>query len=94
MAIAPSKLGRFVFGKGDADLLRDLREAGLVVPDARDDELIEVFEKSRREHAALSKDMQLFNSPEERIRVFLGALLSPKGKRWAVPLESLHLPDE
>jgi hypothetical protein len=94
VAIAPSKLGRFVLGKGDAELLSSLRQAGLVVGSARDDDLIRVFEKARREHLSLPEGTRSFNSPNERVRVFLEPFLSDKGRRWAVPLSSLDLPDD
>ena len=35
-----------------------------------------------------------FNSPEERVRVFLEPYLSDKGRRRAVPLDSWDLPDD
>jgi hypothetical protein len=96
MAIAPSKLGRFVddFWTSDKALLVRLRDAGLVNPDASDDELIAVFRKARAEHAALAEGMRRRDSPNERVRVFLGPYLSDKGRAWAVPLRSLSLPDD
>jgi hypothetical protein len=96
MAIAPSKLGRFVLRNWSSEdaLLRGLREAGLVNPDVSDDELMAVFSEARREHAALSESHRGFNSPNERVRVFLGPFLSEKGRQWAVPLASLDLPDD
>lgn len=109
MAIAPSKLGRFVaqegfswptseaaaprdFGAADETLVRGLRERGLVRPGATDDEVAETFRAARREHAA--GGYSPYNSPEERVRVFLEPHLTPKGRQWAEPLRSLRLPDD
>lgn len=109
MAIAPSKLGRFVlqegfswpseesatprdFGEADEILVRRLRETGLVCPDAASDEIGKTFRAARSEHAA--GGFSQFNSPQERVRVFLKPYLTPKGQRWAEPLSSLDLPDE
>jgi hypothetical protein len=109
VAIAPSKLGRFVTRQGfswpreesavpgdsgDADeaLVSCLRETGLVRPDATNGEIAETFRAARSEHAA--GGYSPFNSPEERVRVFLEPYLTPKGRRWAEPLKSLDLPDD
>jgi hypothetical protein len=98
MAIAPSKLGRFVaqegfswptsqmavpadFGAADETLVRRLRDTGLVGPEATDNALIETFRAARSEHAA--GDYSPFNSPEERVRVFLQPYLTKKGREWA-----------
>ena len=97
MAIAPSKLGQFVskqMGTADDALLRSLRAAGLVRPEASDDELTAVFSRVRQEHDAIPEGARQFNSPEERVRVLLEPYLSRKGRKWAVPLDSLNLPDE
>jgi hypothetical protein len=51
------------------------------------------FRRAGEEDAALPEDEREFNSPEERVRVFLAPFLTEKGGRWAVPLESLELPD-
>lgn len=105
MAIAPSKLGRFVVQEGfswptsrsaspsnasasDDRLVRRLREKGLVRADVTDAAIMETFQKARREHAA--DGYSLFNSPEERVRVFLEPYLTRKGGRWAEPLRSLR----
>jgi len=95
-AIAPSKLGRFVSREWNSDdaLLRSLRDAGLVRPDVPDDKLMAEFKRARQEDAALSEGQRPFNSPEERVRVFLEPYLTDKGRRWAVPLDSLDLPDD
>lgn len=94
MAIAPSKLGRFVLQWDSEDaLLRGLREAGLVNNGVSDDELMILFRTVREEHAGLPSDEQAFNSPHERVRVFLEPYLSEKGRQWAVPVASLDLPD-
>lgn len=96
MAIAPSKLGRLVnlHAGSDRAFLRALREAGLVKPEASDDQLRAVLQKARDEHAALDRGAQAFNSPNERVRVFLAPYLTEKGQQWAVPLSSLDLPDD
>jgi hypothetical protein len=109
MAIAPSKLGRFVvqegfswptnqlaapreFGTADETLVRRLRETGLVRPEATDGEVAETFRAARSEHAA--GGYSPFNSPNERVRVFLEPYLTTKGREWAEPLKSLDLPDD
>ena len=109
MAIAPSKLGRYVVQQGfswptnksdspndysaaDETLARRLREKALVRGDVTDAELTEVFQVARREHA--EGWYSPFNSPHERVRVFLMQYLTEKGRRWAEPLKSLNLPDE
>ena len=109
LAIAPSKLGRFVVQKGfswptnkpaaprdvgaaDETLVRRLREARLVRPEATDGEVAETFQAARSEHAA--GGYSPFNSPNERVRVFLGPYLTQKGRQWAEPLKSLDLPDD
>jgi len=96
MAIAPSKLGRVVTSAWTSDeaLLVRLRDLGLVAADASSDELMAVFRRAREEHAALPEGSRRFNSPNERVRVFLGPYLSDKGRAWAVPLTSLDLPDD
>jgi len=97
MAIAPSKLGQFVsplLYAVDEARLRSLRAAGLVRPDAPDDALTAAFRRAREEDDAIPDDARAFNSPEERVRVFLDPYLSEKGRRWAVPLDSLDLPDD
>jgi hypothetical protein len=108
MAIAPSKLGRFVaregfswptsqsaapddYGAADSTLVRRLRETGLVRPEATDGEIAQTFRAARSEHAA--HGYSPFNSPHERVRVFLAPYLTPKGREWAEPLTSLELPD-
>jgi hypothetical protein len=95
-AIAPSKLGQFIYHEWSSDevLLGRLREAGLVRLEVSDEKLMAVFEKVRREHSATSVALRNFNSPEERVRVFLEPYLTDKGRLWAVPLASLELPDE
>ena len=109
MAIAPSKLGQFVLREGfswprsesafpedytasDDRLVLRLRETGLVRADVTDAEVAETFQAARREHAA--GGYSLFNSPHERVRVFLKPHLAAKGRQWAVPLDSLTLPDD
>jgi hypothetical protein len=93
MAIAPSKLGQFIspqLWNMDDTLLRSLRIAGLVKSNVPDGELIAVFNRAREEHEALSEDERAYNSPEERLRVFLKPYLSRKGYRWSIPLKSLN----
>ena len=96
MAIAPSKLGRLVRQEGESvdTLIQRLRELGLVEPDVSNADLMAIFEKARDEHRALSDEMRSFNSPHERVRVFLAPYLNAKGQKWAVPLDSLKIPDE
>jgi hypothetical protein len=96
MAIAPSKLGKLVLRYWDSEraLLRGLREAGLVNPDASDDDLRAVFRKAREEHAGIPEADRIWNSPNERVRVFLEPYFSEKGRLWAAPLISLELPDD
>lgn len=109
MAIAPSKLGRFVLSEGftwprsaaassqdcavaDRALARRLRQAGLVrcwLPRAV---IAWTFRAARAEH--ISGGYSSFNSPQERVRVFLWPCLTRKGRRWAVPLKSLEIPDD
>jgi hypothetical protein len=92
MAIAPSKLGELVNQEGASDdrLLRRLRDLRLVRPDVTDAEVVATFQAARDEHAA--GGYSPFNSPHERVRVFLQPFLTGKGRRWAVPLNSLHRP--
>jgi len=96
MAIAPSKLGRFIWEAGSDDelLMRRLRRSDLVRPDASDEEAMAAIRKAWEEHASLGEGDRPYNSPEERARVFLEPYLSAKGRKWAVPLESLDLPDD
>jgi hypothetical protein len=98
MAIAPSKLGRLVYEEfgnekdaSDDRLLTRLRNCGLVRPDATDAEVLATFRAARDEHAA--GGYSHFNSPHERVRVFLEPYLTDKGKLWAEPIKSLQLPD-
>lgn len=96
MAIAPSKLGKLILRHWSSErtLLCKLREADLVNPYVSDDDLKAVFRSAREEHAAMSEGQRMFNSPNERVRVFLDPYLSEKGRQWAVPLTSLDLPDD
>jgi hypothetical protein len=97
MAIAPSKLGEFVWHQqrdGADSLVRRLRGSGLVRLDASDDELTAVSRRAQQEHDSLPESSRSYNSPHERVRVFLAPYLSDKGRKWAVPIESLHLPDD
>lgn len=72
--------------------MRRLRETGLVRADVTDAEVTETFQAARREHAAGGNSP--FNSPQERVRVFLQPHPAAKGCRWAEPLDSLNLPDD
>src|SRR5262245_52203959 len=109
MAIAPSKLGRFVAQEGfgwpsshsaprqdysasDKGVAHRLREKCLVRPDVTDGEVTATLRAARDEHAA--HGYSEYNSPHERVRVFLQPYLTEKGKRWAQPLDSLDLPDD
>lgn len=96
MAIAPSKLGKLILRLGGSEkaLLRALRQAGLVNPEASDEDLRTVLRKAREEDEALPEGERVWNSPNERARVFLEPYLSEKGRLWATPLTSLNLPDE
>jgi hypothetical protein len=98
MAIAPSKLGRFVdrylHSDDDDGLVRQLRQAGLVSEDASDSNLRATFRMAREEDSALSAREREYNSPEEGVRVFLAPYLTGKGMKWAVPIKSLDLPDD
>lgn len=108
MAIAPSKLGEFVFQNGfswprnhlatldydnaDTILVQRLREARLIRPAVTDAEVIATFRAVRDEHVAMR--YYRFNSPQERVRVFLSQYLTRKGQKWAVPIDSLEIPDD
>ena len=95
MAIAPSKLGRFVspyLSSPDA-FLAALRNAGLVEPSASDEDVKHTLQRAEDEHAQIPEAMQVFNTPHERVRVFLGPYLTPKGQLWAEPLVWLGLLD-
>jgi hypothetical protein len=96
MAIAASKLGRIVreHWHSDDEIVRRLRESGLVREDVSDDALRATFKQAREEHAALPPDEREYNSPNERVRVFLAPFLSDKGRAWAAPGESFKLPDD
>jgi len=96
MAIAPSKLGLLLADEWDSDdgLVRRLRAAGLVRKGVPDNELRAAFRRARDEHEAMSPERRHYNSPNERARVYLAPFLSDKGSAWAVPLDSLKLPDD
>ena len=93
MAIAPSKLGALVSEAWttDAELLGRLRKHGVVKDSVTDAELVATFTRARLEHVQLG-GMSRFNSPHERVRVFLQPFLTEKGRAWAAPLDSLALP--
>jgi hypothetical protein len=96
MAIAPSKLGRLIREEWQSEerIIDRLRDSGLVKERATDDDLRTSIRRAIDEHAAFPPGQREFNSPEERVRVFLARFLSRKGKKWAVPLVSLELPDD
>ena len=96
MAIAASKLGLLVAQEWHSDeaLVRRLRETNLVTKNASDGDLHATFTRAREEHSALPLGQREYNSPNERVRVFLAPFLTKKGKAWAVPLESLKLQDD
>jgi hypothetical protein len=95
VVIAPSKLGKLVSETWttDAELLARLRRHALVRDTVTDAELLAAFTKARLEHVQL-EGMSRFNSPQERVRVFLQPFLTEKGLVWAAPLDSLALPDD
>lgn len=94
--IASSKLGNLVgrHWHSEALLIRLLRERQLVRSEVSDMLLTMVITQAREEHQAMSDGQQMFNSPDERTRVFLEPYLTRKGRRWAVPLTSLTLDDD
>jgi hypothetical protein len=91
MAIVASKLGMLVEEEwhSDSAILQRLREKGLVRADVADEDLYATFKQAREEHAALRAGQRQYNSPNERVRVFLEPFLTAKGRRWAMPGESL-----
>jgi hypothetical protein len=93
MAIAPSRLGQLVNREWHSEtaLLQALRKNRLVRAAISEEQLYAAFKRAREEHAALPPGQREFNSPNERVRVFLGPFLTFKGRRWAVPLRSLDL---
>jgi hypothetical protein len=96
MVIAPSKLGVLVAAlwKQDDALVQRLREAGLVRDDIADADVRATFRRAREEDDALTPEEREYNSPNERVRVFLGPFLTAKGLRWAEPFTSMSLPDD
>jgi hypothetical protein len=94
MAIAPSKLGRLISDewKSEDTLVRKLRAAGLVKRGVSDAQLKETLRRAREEHEQIHENDRLFNSPNERVRVFLHPYLTWKGRRWAIPIASLEPP--
>lgn len=79
---------------GDNALLRSLRSSELVRPESSDNELTGVIERAQDEHDSLPESRRPYNSPHERVRVFLAPYLSDKGQQWAVPIDSIDLPDD
>jgi hypothetical protein len=90
--IAPSKLGKLLSRQWHSDnaLLLKLRRLRLVRREVSDDDVKGTLKQAREEHSSLPPGQREFNSPNERVRVFLGPLLTRKGARWAVPLRSLE----
>src|SRR5436190_20979233 len=87
MAIAPTMLGALVSREGRSDdvLLRRLRAEGLVRAEIADADVTATFQAARDEHEAGHSP---YNSPEERVRVFLEPYLTDKGRAWAAPFAS------
>ena len=96
MAIAPSQLGRFVgdYWNSPETLVAALRKAELVNASAADEDVKRTLQRAKDEHALIAEPMRMFNTPSERVRVFLEPYLTQKGKLWAEPLVSLDLPDD
>jgi hypothetical protein len=98
VAIASSKLGHLVRGvewiASPDEVIRRLRDAALLKPEATDGEIASVLKAAADEHIALDQDEQQWNTPSERVRFFLAPYLSDKGRAWAEPLKSLDLPDD
>jgi|SRR5579864_1229565 len=90
--IARSKLGQLVSQEWQSDdaLLLKLRQLRLVKREVSDEDLKSTFRRAREEDSALAPGAREFNSPNERVRVFLAPFLTWKGERWAVPLRSLE----
>jgi hypothetical protein len=90
--IAASKLGGLVWQEWQSEdaLLLKLRQLRLVRREVSDEDLKGTFRRAREEDSALPPGLREFNSPNERVRVFLGSFLTRKGARWAVPLRSLE----
>ena len=94
MAIAPSKLGRLIADEwaSEETLVRALRAKGLIKRRVSDGQIIDTFRQAREEHERIDEGMRMFNSPNERVRVFLAPHLTWRGRRWAEPLVSLRPP--
>ena len=92
MAIAPSRLGDLVLQAGSSreEFIRCLRQERLVREGSTDDELWAAFLRAHEENEALGPELRMYNTVHERVRVFLAPYLTLKGRRWAVPLESLR----
>jgi hypothetical protein len=90
--IAPSKLGGLVAQAWLSDdvLLLKLRQLRLVRCEVSDEDLHGAFRRARAEDSALAPGLRELNSPNERVRVFIGPFLTRKGARWAAPLRSLE----
>jgi hypothetical protein len=74
MAIASSKLGRVIaecmYSGGDA-LVHRLRQDDLVRTDVSNEYLIAALDRALEEHAAIAQAVRAFNSPNERVRLFV-----------------------
>lgn len=90
--IAPSRLGGLVSQEWQSDdaLLLKLRQLRLVRRDVFDEDLKGTFRRARQEDSCLPPGLREYNSPNERVRVFLEPFLTAKGRLWAVPLRSLE----
>lgn len=94
MAIAPSKLGELIAREWHSDealVIDRLRSAGLVEARASDADIGDAIRRARDEHSNLPEGLREYNSPHERVRVFLAPFLTQEGKAWAIPLAFNYL---
>lgn len=70
----------------DDALLLKLRQLRAVRCEVSDEDLKGAFGRAREEDSALPPSLREFNSPNERVRVFLGQFSTRKCARRAVPL--------
>ena len=63
------------------DILRQLRESGLLLSDASDEYLLHLIDEGEKEYEALGPDYP-FSEPAVHIRNKLSAHLSQKGHQW------------
>jgi hypothetical protein len=83
MASPPTKLSSFVCSLWTSDeaLLMFLRDAGLLRPDASNDDLMAGFRKAREADASRG----FAPSRDQRVLAFLEPHLSNKGHAWSKP---------